>query len=163
MTAAAIGGESSAPPLRVLIVDGFGNHDWQRTTRLIRGILAEQPGFQTEVATAPARAEDPGHAAWRPDFSAFDVVIQTCNDINGSGSPWPEQARRDFESFVSKGGGVLVFHSGNNAFPKWDAYNTMNARVDALAESDRSADREWDAHANDGPTVPTSCAAVPLF
>lgn len=43
----------------------------------------------------------------------------------------------------------------------WDAYNTMNARVDALAESDRSADREWDSHANDGPTVPTSCASGP--
>ena len=125
MAASVFGGESSAPPLRVLIVDGFGNHDWQRTTRLIRGILATQPGVQTVVTTAPARAEDPGHAAWKPDFSAFDVVIQTCNDINGSGALWPELARRDFESFVSKGGGVFVFHSANNAFPNWHAYNSM--------------------------------------
>jgi type 1 glutamine amidotransferase len=125
MAASALGGGPSSAPLRVLIVDGFGNHDWQRTTRLIQGILAGHPGFRTAVATAPARADDPGHAAWKPDFSAFDVVIQTCNDINGSGAPWPEQARRDFESFVAKGGGVFVFHSGNNAFPKWDAYNSL--------------------------------------
>ena len=43
----------------------------------------------------------------------------------------------------------------------WDAYNSMNARIDALAESDRAADREWDAHINDGPTVPRSCASGP--
>lgn len=125
MAATVLAGESPAPPLRVLIVDGFGNHDWQRTTRLIRGILEAHPGFRTEVATAPSRIDDPRYGAWKPDFSAFDVVIQTCNDINGSGPLWPEQARRDFESFVSKGGGVFVFHSGNNAFPKWDAYNSM--------------------------------------
>jgi hypothetical protein len=35
------------------------------------------------------------------------VVIQTCNDIGGPG------------------GGALVFHSGNNAFPDGDAYNEV--------------------------------------
>jgi hypothetical protein len=39
----------------------------------------------------------------------------------------------------------------------WDAYNTMNSRIEALSELDLAAAREWDAHANDGPTVPTSC------
>jgi len=120
----ASGAESSVP-VRVLIVDGFGNHDWQRTTRLIRCILDARPGFRTDVTTAPAQPQSPAHAAWLPDFARYDVVIQTCNDINGSGPLWPAKARQDFESFVSKGGGVFVFHSGNNAFPKWDAYNAM--------------------------------------
>lgn len=124
LAVATAAGEPSAP-MRVLIVDGFGNHDWQRTTCLIRGILDGRSGFRTEVTTAPARTDDPSYAAWKPDFSGYDVVIQTCNDINGSGPLWPEQVRGDFESFVSKGGGVFVFHSGNNAFPKWDAYNKM--------------------------------------
>ena len=43
----------------------------------------------------------------------------------------------------------------------WDAYNSMNARIDALAESDRQASREWEDHMNDGPTVPTSCREGP--
>lgn len=112
-------------PTRVLIVDGFGNHDWRRTTRLIRGILETRAAFHIEVSTAPASATEPGRSTWNPDFSRCDVVIQTCNDIHRSGPPWPEPVRRSFESFVSHGGGVFVFHSGNNAFQDWDAYNRM--------------------------------------
>jgi type 1 glutamine amidotransferase len=127
LLAVAVNASGAVPPapVRVLIVDGYGNHDWQRTTRLIRGLLDARPGFSTQVTTAPAQTESPAYTGWQPDFASYDVVIQTCNDINGSGPLWPEQARRDFEDFVTKGGGVFVFHSGNNAFPKWDAYNAM--------------------------------------
>ncbi len=116
---------SPSETIQVLVVDGFGNHDWQRTTRLLVGLLSTRPEFRCEVSTVPARATDPAHADWRPDFSRYDVVIQTCNDINGAGSPWPQKACRDFESYVANGGGVYVFHSANNAFPGWDAYNRM--------------------------------------
>ena len=113
------------PTIKVLIVDGYGNHDWQRTTQLIRGVLDQHGGFGVEVSTAPARTDDPAYLRWRPDFARFDVVIQTCNDINGSGPPWPQAARKDFESWVESGGGVFVFHSGNNAFADWEAYDAM--------------------------------------
>lgn len=112
-------------PVRVLIVDGYGNHDWRRTTRLVEGVLAAGDGFATEVSTVPADSGSPAYHAWKPDFTRYDVVIQTCNDINGSGPLWPEKARLDFESFVAGGGGVFVFHSANNAFAKWEAYNRM--------------------------------------
>jgi type 1 glutamine amidotransferase len=116
---------SAELPVKVLIVDGYGNHDWQRTTRFISGILGSGKNFETTVSTVPAKTEDPAYLAWHPDFTAWDVVIQTCNDINRSGPEWPEQARKNLENFVKTGGGLFVFHSGNNAFPKWDAYNSM--------------------------------------
>jgi type 1 glutamine amidotransferase len=113
------------PAIKVLIVDGYGNHDWRRTTRLIRGVLDQHGGFAVEVSTAPARSDDPAYAGWRPTFGGFDVVVQTCNDINGSGPLWPEQVRRDFETWVRSGGGVFFFHAANNAFPTWEAYDLM--------------------------------------
>lgn len=125
LTSAAVRAGTPAATIRVLIVDGFGNHDWQATTRMIRGILAPHEEFHVEVSAAPATTDEPAYSAWKPDFSTCDVVIQTCNDINRSGPLWPESVRHDFENFVSNGGGVFVFHSGNNAFPKWDAYNRM--------------------------------------
>ena len=118
---AACGGAEPPQPIRVLIVDGFGNHDWKRTTRLIRAVLEPRRLFRISVSTAP----DTTSSSWNPDFSKCDVIIQTCNDINNSGPLWPENVRRDFETFVSHGGGVFVFHSANNAFAKWDAYSTM--------------------------------------
>jgi uncharacterized protein len=110
--------------IRVLIVDGFSNHDWRQTTALIRGILSPSGLFDVAVSTAPGKTNDPAWASWRPKFSDYDVVIQTCNDIGG-GPSWPEPVKKDFENFVRDGGGVYIFHSAENAFTGWKEYERM--------------------------------------
>jgi len=119
----AQGGEASR--MKVLIVDGYSNHDWQRTTRLARGILDPTGLFDLTVSTAPASTNDAAYATWSPKFKDFDVVIQTCNDLGGRGPLWPAPARDAFERFVRDGGGVFVLHASNNAFADWEAYNQM--------------------------------------
>lgn len=142
--AAATGNQAK---IKVLIVDGFSNHDWRQTTALLRGILEPSDLFTVSVSTAPPTAASPGWEQWRPKFSDYDVVIQTCNDIGG-GPSWPREVQIAFEKFVQNGGGALVFHSGNNAFPDWAAYNRMiglgwrkkeqgDALVIKLRESDK--------------------------
>src|SRR5581483_866460 len=115
---------SPSPKIKVLIVDGFSNHDWQQTTRLIRGIIEPTGLCDVAVSTSPPTAESPGWDQWRPKFADYDVVIQNCNDIKG-GPSWPKPVQEDFEAFVKNGGGVLAFHSANNAFPHWPAYNKI--------------------------------------
>jgi hypothetical protein len=115
---------ADARPIRVLIVDGFSNHDWRLTTRAIRAILEPTGLFTVDVSTSPPDTAAPGWDAWRPDFAAYDAVIQTCNDING-GPAWPRPVREAFADYVRKGGGVYVWHSGNNAFADWPAYNDI--------------------------------------
>ncbi len=122
--ASSASGASGDSPVRVLIVDGYSNHDWRLTTALIRGILEPTGLFTVNVTTAPPNREAPGWDAWRPNFAAHDVVIQTCNDLGG-GPPWPRVVQEDFERFVQDGGGLYVWHAGNNAFPDWPAYNAM--------------------------------------
>jgi type 1 glutamine amidotransferase len=111
--------------IKVLIVDGYSNHDWQRTTRLARGILEQTGLFDISVSTAPASTNDPAYNTWSPAFTNFDVVVQTCNDAGGKDAPWPAAVRRSFEEFVKNGSGVFVLHAGNNAFADWDAYNKI--------------------------------------
>ena len=122
--APCVGAGEAPRPIRVLIVDGFSNHDWRLTTRSIRAILEPTGLFSVDVSTSPPDASAPGWEQWQPDFSAYDVVIQTCNDING-GPSWPQPVQAAFEKFVRRGGGVYVWHSGNNAFPDWPAYNDI--------------------------------------
>ena len=76
------------PPrtIRVLIVDGFSNHDWRLTTRSIRAILEPTGLFSVDVSTSPPDASAPGWEQWRRTSPRYDVVIQTCNDINGGPS-----------------------------------------------------------------------------
>jgi uncharacterized protein len=50
----------SGPLTRVLIVDGFSNHDWRQTTALIRGILASKGSFTVDVSTAPQTTNGAG-------------------------------------------------------------------------------------------------------
>jgi type 1 glutamine amidotransferase len=116
--------QTNPAKIKVLIVDGFSNHDWQQTTLLLRGILEPTGLFEVAVSTAPPTTQASGWDQWRPRFGDYDVVIQTCNDIHG-GPSWPAPVQDAFEAFVKNGGGVLVFHSGNNAFPNWPAYNKI--------------------------------------
>lgn len=119
--------------IRVLIVDGFSNHDWPQTTAMLRGILEQAGDFAVSVSTAPPRTDTAAWAAWRPRFADFDVVMQTCNDNGGNGllegvsvkPQWPEAVKKDFVEFVRKGGGVYIFHAAENAFVGWKEYERM--------------------------------------
>jgi hypothetical protein len=124
--------KSRSGKVRVLIVDGFSNHDWKQTTLLLHEILDQTGRFDVGVSTMPAR----GSAAWekwRPDFAAYDVVIQTCNDNGGNGElagvkelpEWPEGVKKEFVDYVRGGGGVYIFHSAENAFVGWKEYEQM--------------------------------------
>ena len=110
--------------IRVLVVDGFSNHDWRQTTDIIRHILAPSGRFKVSVSTAPETTNAPAWTHWRPSFSDYDVVIQNCNDIN-HGPAWPAAVKTDFERYVHNGGGVYIFHSAENAFVGWRAYEEM--------------------------------------
>jgi hypothetical protein len=111
-------------PIRVLIIDGLSNHDWQRTTELIKGVLAPTKLFDVSVSSAPATLDAPDYATWCPDFSKCDVVLVNYNNL-GQKVTWNNRARTAFEQFVKDGGGAFIFHSANNAFADWPAYNEM--------------------------------------
>lgn len=113
---------AGADEVRVLIVDGFSNHDWAHTTRLLKSTLEAADGFSVVVSTYPAEAS--ALEEWNPRFADYDVVIQNCNDIGG-GPQWPRRVEAALEAYVAKGGGLYVFHSANNAFPAWKEYNRM--------------------------------------
>jgi hypothetical protein len=119
--------------IRILIVDGFSNHDWRQTTQLLRGILERTSEFDVDVSTAPQDPTTPEWAAWRPKFSNYDIVIQTCNDNANNGlllnlnpkPAWPEAVKRDFVDYVHNGGGVYIYHAAENAFVGWKEYEQM--------------------------------------
>jgi len=111
--------------IRILVVDGYGNHDWRNTTRYIQHILDESELFDTTITTYPLDGGANAQTRWNPAFSTYDVVIQTVNDLGGRGPRWSGPVEKAFEDFVAQGGGLYVFHSGNNAFAQWSEYNRM--------------------------------------
>ncbi len=44
---------------------------------------------------------------------------------NLDSADWPSELRSQFEQYVQNGGGFVVVHAADNAFPNWPAYNQM--------------------------------------
>ncbi len=109
---------AQAGPIRVLLIDGQNNHDWKKTTPLIKATLEGCGKFVVTVATAPAKSAD--MATFMPNFGEYDVVVSNYN-----GEPWSEKASSNFTSFVRGGGGFVSVHAADNSFPNWADYNRM--------------------------------------
>jgi type 1 glutamine amidotransferase len=59
-------------------------------------------------------------AKWRPNFSAYNVVLSNYN-----GESWPAEVREAFVAYMKNGGGFVSYHAANNSFPDWPEYNAM--------------------------------------
>ena len=92
--------------VKVLIVTGQNNHNWVRSTPVIRGLLEETGRFDVTVTTTPTK-EAPKDAwqDWRPAFGKFDVVV---SDYNGK--EWPEPIKAEFVGYVSGGTEITSRH-----------------------------------------------------
>jgi uncharacterized protein len=126
----ATGPLTAADKIRVLIIDGQNNHQWQVTTPILHAALTATGHFDVTVSTAPPTSKKaPPEVvaalpeqwkAWRPDFTAHQVVISNYN-----GELWPDEVRTAFEKFVAEGGGFVSIHAADNSFPEWPEYNRM--------------------------------------
>jgi len=116
--------------IKVLIVDGVNNHDWEDTTIATKATLERTGRFTVDTCTSPTRkAPQEAWKAWRPKFFDYQVVVGNFNDDcekDGGCEPlWSSETRADFEKFVSEGGGFVPIHAADNAFANWAAYNEM--------------------------------------
>lgn len=115
------GAASAAPKIDVLIIDGQNNHNWKATTPAIKDLLLKTGRFNVDVVTAPA-ANAPAEEwnRFRPQFARYKAVFSNYN-----GSDWPQEVQRALEQYLSRGGGLVIYHAANNPFPKWDEWNKM--------------------------------------
>ena len=106
------------PKIKALIVDGQNNHDWRRTTPILKAALESSGLFTVDVATSPPSKKGLEH--FKPDFAKYGVVVSNYN-----GDEWSAATKKAFEKYVAGGGGFVSVHAADNAFPKWLEYNKM--------------------------------------
>ena len=111
----------SGAPIRLALIDGQSGgayHNWRLTTPVLKKELEETGLFDVTVITAPT--SDGDFSAFKPNFAAYKAIV-----MNYDGPDWPADLRAQFEQFVSSGGGLVIVHAADNAFPNWPAYNEM--------------------------------------
>jgi len=112
---------SYAAPIQVMLLDGQSGgpyHDWNSTTPVLKKQLESTGLFQVDVVTAPASGGD--FSQFKPDFKKYQVVVS-----NLDSPEWPLELMTSFEQYMKDGGGLVVVHAADNAFPNWKAYNLM--------------------------------------
>jgi type 1 glutamine amidotransferase len=95
-------------------------HGGAALTPVLKSYLEQTELFQVEVATSPAAGED--MSGFAPKFKAYDVVV-----LNYDGDEWSAATKKAFVDYVRDGGGLVVYHSADNAFTNWPEFNQMIA------------------------------------
>ena len=109
---------SQSTDMKALIVTGQNNHNWQKSSRNLKDIIEKSEFFTVEINVSPAQGED--MSEFIIDFNPYDVVV-----LDYNGDEWPEETKINFVQYVENGGGVVVYHASDNAFPDWPEYNEM--------------------------------------
>jgi type 1 glutamine amidotransferase len=114
-------GASAAAPIPVMLLDGESAgsyHAWKLVTPVLKRELEETGLFQVDIVTAPPSSGD--LSGFKPDFNKYRAVV-----FNYDAPDWPAQLRASFEQYMKKGGGMVVVHAADNAFPAWREFNEM--------------------------------------
>ena len=137
---------SLAAPIRIAILDGASAgpyHNWKLTTPVLQMELEETGLFQVAVLTAPP--SDGDFSDFKPDFSQYKAIV-----MNYDAPDWPADLRSRFEQYVRDGGGLVVVHAADNAFPNWPEYNLMIG-IGGWRSRNEHAGQMW--YLNDGKLV----------
>jgi uncharacterized protein len=124
MAAGLLAAGSPAPaagPIRLMLLDGQSGgpyHAWQLTTPVLKKELEETGLFQVDVVTAPPSGGD--FSNFKPEFTNYQAIV-----FNLDSPEWPAPLMTAFEEYVNNGGGVVIVHAADNAFPNWKSFNQM--------------------------------------
>ena len=113
----------AAPPIKVMLLDGESGgpwHKWQLTTPVLKKQLEDTGLFQVDVVTAPPAGG--AFSTFKPNFGAYRVVVW---NYDAPDERWSAELKAAFEQYVTSGGGVVIVHAADNAFPGWPAFNEM--------------------------------------
>ena len=129
---------AEAAPIKVMILDGASGgtyHDWKLTTQIMKRELEEGGLFDVTVVSAPPADGD--FSNFHPDFARYQVVVS-----NYDAQDWPAPLKAEFETYMKNGGGLVMVHGADNAFPNWVAFNEM-AGVGGWRQRDAPAGPRW--------------------
>jgi type 1 glutamine amidotransferase len=145
--------DNNKPELKVLIIDGQGNHGiWPKTTAMMKDYLVKTGMFSVDIYRTkylwfgPHSQMDSSELVANynlykltdkpyellkeskadPNFApVFSDYDVIVNNFGWKVADWPVQTQKDFEAYMANGGGMVLVHAADNAFGQWVEYNKM--------------------------------------
>ena len=118
------GAPSAQTPIKILLITGQSNryHNWEVSSPIVKRQLEESGRFVVTVATTPPKGSAPNQdmSSFAPTFSDYQAVV-----LDYEGFEFAPPVKQAFVDYVRNGGGLVVLHAADNAFPGWPEYNEM--------------------------------------
>jgi HEAT repeat protein len=111
-------GSPAPSAIKTLIITGQNNHNWKVSSASLERILDDSGLFEADIVTSPPR--DGNMTDFSVDFALYRLVV-----LDYNGDDWSGPMKKAFVDFVQSGGGVVVYHAADNAFPEWPEYNRI--------------------------------------
>lgn len=111
----SISGDSS---LKVLILSGRNNHEWQKTTPSLVDILNSSGIFTVFVTNQPDTITS-GY------LEKFDVILNNWNSWPENDLLWPAESGNALLRFIENGGGFVTFHASTSVFYQWPDFQKI--------------------------------------
>jgi len=105
-------------PVKVLIISGKNNHEWQKTTPLLLKIYNDSRLFITDVSLAP-------DTLTFSDLNRYNVIVSNWNSWPDNELRISEQWEKDLLKYIKKGGAMVSIHAGASSFYTWDEYHKI--------------------------------------
>jgi len=116
------GGCSSKPTdsnrLKVLILSGMNNHDWQKTTPALERLYHNSGRFDVVTTEKPS-------SLTKKKLTEFDVVVSNWTNYPDERRLWGERAENALIDFVRNGKGFVVFHASSVCFHDWQDFQKI--------------------------------------
>ena len=115
---------SAQTPIRVLLVTGQSNryHNWEVSSPIVKRQLEESGRFAVSLSTTPPKGTTPNQdmSSFAPKFSDYQAVV-----LDYEGFEFSAPVKQALVDYIKNGGGLVVLHAADNAFPGWPEYNEM--------------------------------------
>ncbi|MCX6262428.1 MAG: PmoA family protein [Bacteroidia bacterium] len=105
-------------PIRLLIISGKGNHEWQKTTPYLKQVFEESGFFSPDVTERPDTLK-------AKDLKKYNAIVSNWNAFPESSRQWGGEAEKAIIDFVRNGGGFVLFHAASATHYDWAEYQEM--------------------------------------
>jgi len=104
--------------IRVLILSGKNNHEWQKTTPLLVRIYNEARIFTVSVTELPDTLN-------YKELKKYDAIVSNWNTWPDNNQRLSEKWEKDFIRYINEGGGAVFIHAGASSFYGWNEYHQI--------------------------------------